>query len=161
MIAHGFLLFVAVFTIGHSFAQGFEEQRQFRYYENSRIEYDSVNYNSFSIVGGSYTVFEFTSDNAGDPGNHSRAESKIVFQIEKGADKFQLADGDIAAHNGIYTQLCRCQDRGVQPIRKGYIRGERSTSGTWDVEIDVTFPGRLTGKDYHIAVTGDYINIEK
>jgi len=136
-----------------------QEVRQFTYTENGQIEYDTARlhlHKSYQIVEGDYTVFEFTSNNGGDPGNHSQAESKIVFQLPMGHESFVLEGEDIASHGGIYIQLCRCQDKGIQVVTDGKIEGRKLDRGNWKIDLDVSFSGRKTEKKYHITANGIY-----
>ena len=156
------LLFFSFLT-SQALAQGFEEQQQFKCYENSQIKYDSkrTHYKSYSVIEGDQLVFEYTTDNGGDPGNHSRMESKIVFQVEKGIRKFQFSDQEITEHSGIYIQFGQTMDRGIKAIDQGQIKGKFRADGLWEVEIDVIVPGRLTKKEYHFVVNEVYSTVDK
>lgn len=150
------IFFVLILNQIH--AQDFELIEKFDYYLNKQVSYDSssMGFKSFSLIEGDFIVFAFTSNNAGDEGNYSQAESQIIFQIDESLDAFELLDSDILANQGLYMQKCRCQDKGIQMIEDGRISGQLLENGAWFVEIDVHFIGARTGKEYHIQKSGKY-----
>lgn len=158
------LLFLLPFTLftSNALCQDFEEQQEFKYFENSQITHDSIllRYRSYKLIAGDYIVFEFTSDNAGDPGNLSKIPSTISFQVKKGTKKFQLNDEEIGQHAGVYIQTGYSMDRGIMVIEKGMIKGKKMDDGSWEVQFDVTFSGLRTGINYHIAASGIYNLVE-
>jgi hypothetical protein len=128
--------------------------------KNSRIAHDSVSYQSYGIQAGDFTVFQLISNNAGEPGNNSKAESVLAFQIKSGLDQFAIKDNALSEHEAIYIQRCRCQDRGIQKIISGDIKVAMLTNGNWRIEGEVEAIGRLTGKIYLLSVDGEYESAE-
>ncbi len=156
---HCYLLAVLLFqSLTHS-AQEFVEQKAFNYYNNGQIAFNEAKlhlYNLYKITDGDKLVFEYITDNGGDPGNHSKAKTVIAFQLENGINKFELKDTKIEAHGGIYMQACECQDVGIHPITKGIIKGQKNKNGSWTVQMDVTIKGRVTGKEYRFEFENNY-----
>lgn len=157
-----FLLLLLPFSLLFGTAQGqdFTELQLFKCFENSQLNHDSVRYRSYKITSGEYIVFEYSSDNAGDPGNHSKVDSRISFQVKKGTRKFEFKDEEIAKHTGVYLQNGHTQDRGVMVINKGSIKGKKLANGSWEIEFDVNVQGIWTGMDYHFAAAGVYNLVE-
>ena len=48
-------------------------------------------------------------------------------------------------------------DRGIKPIENGTISGQKLKDGSWEIEIDITWKGRLTGKTYRLQLTETYL----
>lgn len=149
------LLFLPVLVFGQDFTLNYE----FRYHLQSEIEYDAKKrhfYHLYAISTGEHLVFELVSNNAGDPGNHSKAESIVAFQVAPELKEFRLSGQEIADHGGIYVQRCKCQDRGIQAIQDGTITGKLKEDGTWEIDVNVNPVGRLTKKVYHIQTSGEF-----
>lgn len=144
-------------AIGQKFL-GVEEMRLFQY---SQIEHDTSSYQSYSIKEGKFLVFQFISDNSGEPGNHSIAESIIAFQVKNGLDDFELKGEELSEHQAVYIQRCRCQDRGIQLIHSGEIHGKKLSTGNWNIEGEVEAMGRITGKTYHLPLNGEFKESEE
>lgn len=126
------------------------------FFEKSQIQHDSSRYQSFQVQNGEFLVFQFISDNSGEPGNSSTAESVIAFQVENGLDDFELKGEELSKHQAIYIQRCRCQDRGIQLIHSGEIHGKKLSTGNWKIEGEVEAIGRITGKTYHLPLNGEF-----
>ncbi|MGD1848000.1 MAG: hypothetical protein ACFB10_21615 [Salibacteraceae bacterium] len=139
--------------------QNFEGQQQFKLYSNATIVWDpvKVHYKSYKVESGSDLVFEFSTDNSSDPGNHSKVISKFSFQVPEKARKFSFTNKEITAQNGIYIEYGQTMDRGIKPIENGTISGQKLKDGSWEIEIDITWKGRLTGKTYRLQLTETYL----
>lgn len=150
------LLLATLLMAGVAGAQEQVEGDAFRFYQQAYLEHDSSGRRSYAIVPGDFLVFEFVSYNSAEPGNGSRAESRLTFQVEPGAKEFVLRDKEIMDHRGIYIQVCRCADRGIQLIERGVIKGKKTGSDAWDIVLDIYVTGRSTGKVYHIQEAATY-----
>jgi hypothetical protein len=143
------------------FAQSHALEEQFVYYEGSGMRHDSARFQSFEMIEGEDILFEYTSNNASEVGNHSTALTKVVFIANQDGDDVYLKDKDLLNAGAIYMQQCRCADRGIQPILEGIITGKKQVDGSWDIEIDGTAYGRTTGKRYHIQTKGTFKQASK
>lgn len=141
------LLCIACYTK----AQSAELVEEFKCYSNSQMVHDSIRHKSFSINEGTNVVFEFVSNNAGEPGNYSIAETKVIFQIDQSTDRVNWNAQEVIKQGIIYMQLCQCQDEGIQFAKDGFVRAEKTAESIWTVEFDLIFKGAKTGKVYHIA----------
>lgn len=151
------LLLIMSFTgLMQAVGQDSEEKRELVFFENSQFEHDSVRSTTYVIKEGEFVVFQWITDNGGEPGNHSVAESLLAFQTESGVDEFELIDEEIANLKGFYVQRCRCQDRKIQLIHSGRIHGKKLPSGNWMIEIDVVAIGTLTGKTYRLQLEDEF-----
>lgn len=138
-------------------AQSAELVEEIKCYANSEMVHDSIRHKSFSIKEGQNIVFEFVSNNAGEPGNNSIAETKVLFQIDQSVERINWNDQEVAKLGIIYMQLCQCQDEGIQLATSGFVRAEKTVENSWTVEFDLAFKGAKTGKVYHIAEHGECI----
>jgi hypothetical protein len=136
-------------------AQVQNSQEEFVLHENSQITYNKARLapRFYKIVDGDALVFEFKSDNAGEPGNESYAPSYISFQIPNDVKEFEYTDAELEQIGAIYVQHCRCQDWGVMVIEKGTVKGVKRRKNEWDVEFDFTITGYLTGYTYRYQRT--------
>ncbi|MEZ4720392.1 MAG: hypothetical protein R2813_00780 [Flavobacteriales bacterium] len=137
--------------------QEFTESKSFQFFEASILKHDSLRVSSYSIDSGSFVVFEFATDNAGDQGNHSKAESRVSFQLVENTEQFSWNGPELKQHNAIYMQLCRCMDPQIHFLEAGTIKGHRLENGNWQVDMDVITHGRITGKEYQIKESAEFI----
>ena len=140
-----FLVFFCIVNAAH--AQEFVEQRSFSFYEKGNITYNEAKlhyYNTYEVINGDKIVFEYMTDNGGDPGNHSKAKTVIAFELDMGIKKFQLKDDEIATHGGIYMQACECQDIGIHPIKKGTITGQKNKDGSFFLTVKIYLSGVIS-----------------
>jgi hypothetical protein len=147
-----------------SIGQVNEEKKDFQYWENASIQYDAEKLNKqnlYEVVPGDYRVFQFSTNNGGDPGNYSEAPTIIAFEAESDVNRFEFRDDQIAHQGGVYLQDCRCQDKGIHKIERGVITGERTGPNKWTVTIDVFVTGRKTDKEYHITESGTFQEIKR
>ena len=140
----------------HVCAQHTDGHQRMRFYSQSQIAHDSIRYQSYEIQQGGLLVFELISDNAGEPGNHSIAETVIAFETSGGEEEFTLTNEDLQKHQAIYMQRCRCQDRGIQPIQSGEIYGLLLPNGNWRIEGFIKAIGTRTGKSYNLPINGEF-----
>jgi len=147
MVLFACLLSLACYTK----AQNAELVEELKCYAKSQMVHDSIRHKSFSINEGPNLVFEFLSNNAGEPGNNSIAETKVLFQIDQNVDRIDWNVKEVAKLGIIYIQLCQCQDEGIQFATSGFVRAEKTAESSWTVEFDLMFKGAKTGKVYHIA----------
>lgn len=154
------IISIALLTLGYTRLNGqmFEETKAHRFYELSVLTHDSLRISSYKIDSGEFVVFEFITDNGGDPGNHSKAESKVAFQLQENVDHFSWNGSELKQHDAIYMQLCRCMDPQIHWLEDGVINGRKLENGNWQIEIDVVTHGRITGKRYHIKESAEFIN---
>ncbi len=137
-------------------AQSFDVVDEKRVFMNSRIEHDSISYQSYSVKEGEFFVFQFISTNSGEPGNSSVAESVIAFQADNALNEFQFKDEELSKHQTLYIQRCRCQDKGIQFVESGEIRGKVLPNGNWQIEGEVKATGNRTGKTYHLSLNDEF-----
>jgi len=140
-------------------AQDVEFKEEFRYHSGARIEYDRGRphlQEKYEVIPGDRLVFEYITNNAGEPGNAMVAETYISFQVGDTADAFVLNADDFESSEAIYIQMCRCQDKGIQPLNRGTIKGKKDKNGIWNVEIDAYATGRRSGGTYHLEVRGAF-----
>jgi hypothetical protein len=123
-------------------------EESFIYFDNSSIHHNNRWQKTFDIQSGDMRVFVFNSNNAGDPGNHSVADSKLVFQIPMKRDEFHFTGEKLAETNAVYIQFCLCQDEGIQKVVDGYIKGRKIDENSWDVEFELIANGRKTKHEY-------------
>ena len=152
--------FISCFIAINCFAQEFKEHKAFVLHEQSQLKHDTIHYKTYRIEDGQNLVFEFISDNGGDPGNRSLADSRVTFYIPSGITNFEFKDEDLLEAGALYIQRCHCQDKGIHMLNKGVINGAKHYDGSWSVSLDVTFLGRNTDKVYHIVESGTYKRIE-
>jgi hypothetical protein len=150
------LMMMGIGAIMQVVGQDHAEEKSFVFFENSQIQHDSLRYQSYAVKAGEFIVFQWLTDNGGEPGNYSVAESVMAFQVENGVEEFELKDEEIFSHQGLYAQRCRCQDRRIQPIHSGVIHGKKMKSGNWMIEIDAVSIGLITGKTYHLLLNGEF-----
>ncbi|MEQ9186625.1 MAG: hypothetical protein RLP15_02755 [Cryomorphaceae bacterium] len=143
------LLFSTLWSFNVCCAQ---EEKKYVYYEDSAIEYDEEKLNKqnfYRIASGTKRVFEWYQNNAGEAGNHSVAPTIIAFEVDPSLDQFELRATELLDANAVYIQDCRCQDKGIHPLKEGVIKGQRISQGLWRIEIDILVAGRNTTKVYH------------
>lgn len=131
-------------------AQELELVESFEFFEDSKIVYNTERpylQKLYRLEEGEYTVFEYRSNNGGDPGNHSNGEVVWAFQIDSELESFELNQDQIKEALGLYNQLCRCQDKGINKISSGSISGIKKPNG-WLITIDVIASGRKTSYPY-------------
>lgn len=153
---HYLISLLCAFMLMDGFSQGFMESKAFILYENSQINHDSAHYKTYKIDAGDFLVFEFRTDNGGDPGNHSVADSRVAFYIDSDVSSFNYSNEEMLITGLLYIQRCHCQDKGIHIINEGTLKGEKQANGSWSVEFDVSFLGRNTGKVYRIHEKGIY-----
>lgn len=164
MCTHRIVVSLALlFTVLFAHGQDFVEQKAFRFYENSQIEQRKreEQLRGFKIIAGDQLVFEFSSNNSGDPGNHSKVPTKLVFQIDQNKQKFILKDEEITEHLGAYAHYARTQDRGAHEVAKGTVKGKRNADNSWSIELDVIVVGWRTGKTYHLQESAVFKGAER
>ena len=144
----------------HAQGQRFHGREELVFFTDSRIEHDSTSYQSYTIKNGEFTVFELVTDNSGEPGNNSKAESLIAFQIKNGSNEFVLKDEELLKHRAIYIQRCRCQDRGIQLIQTGELHGKMLPNGNWKIKGEVKAIGKRSGKTYDLPIVGEFKSAE-
>jgi hypothetical protein len=135
-------LCMAMIGFGQALQEGFEV------YERSALTYDTARmgyHKAFGIVEGESTVFVWTSNNKGEEGNDSEAQTTFAFAVPNAGGSFEL---DAASIDGVYVQQCRCADRGVQRITSGKLIGYQHYDRSWSVEIDAIVVGNTSGKTY-------------
>gem|GEM_PF-507139 len=140
-------------------AQTQQSHEQFVLHEHAQITYNKVKMRSrfYKIEAGDALVFEYISDNGGEPGNESEAKSYISFQIPEDVKEFEYTDANLQQIGAIYVQDCRCQDRGIMRIETGSIKGVKRKKDEWDVELDLSIKGYLTGYIYRYKRTSTYM----
>lgn len=135
----------------------------FAFRENGAIKYNEKNLRSWRDPGigpGDKTVFYFQSDNNGDPGNNSKCNTYVAFEVEPDVDNFRLKDAAIEEHNGMYIQNCLAADRGCNRISNGTISGKKLPSGNWEVDVNVWVKGAMSGKTYRFAFKRTYLKAQ-
>ncbi|MCH8902470.1 MAG: hypothetical protein IIA45_00925 [Bacteroidetes bacterium] len=150
--AFGVLLFLCLNSF-HGIAQDYITNVTYAYYDNSSIVYDStikgvLVYERLFIKRGKYVVFDFSFDHSAEDGNASVAPTRILFQVDRKLDQFEIRDQRILEQNGMYGQVCKCADRGYTRISDGVISGVKMENGRWQIKMDVNFKGRFTKKAY-------------
>ena len=162
MTTRFFYIFNALVLTLHTI-QGYSQENTrvetYKFYSDRSIYHHPTmkDYLFFKIDAGDFVVFEFYSNNSGESGNNSVADARLVFQIEKGLDKFSIEGGDISEKNvGRYVQQCKCMDKGVQNISSGLISGEKLTDEIWLVSVDVKIIGWQSGKEYNFAFKREF-----
>lgn len=129
-------------------AQNHELVEGFVIRENSELTHNGRRHKTYEIKDGSKLVFEYASNNAGDKGNGSVANTKLSFQIPMGVDYFDYKDGELVNCGAVYVQFCLCPDEGISKVTEGSINGEKQKDGSWLVQIDAIAFGRKTQHKY-------------
>lgn len=150
-----FLFFLAIMHFG-LIAQDVALMEDFHFYTNVELTHNGRRHKTYNVADGNYTVFVFESNNAGDPGNGSIANTKLAFQIPDSLKSFSYVDTNLADCGPIYVQFCLCPDEGISIIKKGSISGEKQKDGSWLVRIDVVAFGRKTQRKYQLKRTEVY-----
>lgn len=148
------LILLAFSMCNWTLAQDVHLENHYKVFENSLIQHNLKSHLTYSIGSGTYRVFEFSTNNGGDPGNHSEAWAYIVFQLPPDVKDFAFNGDEIARQGGAYIQSCYCQDAGVHPISEGTLSGSQQSDGTWKVGLDAHIFGRRTNKKYTLKVDG-------
>ncbi|GAB5540088.1 MAG: hypothetical protein Salg2KO_21910 [Salibacteraceae bacterium] len=151
------LLVIIVLCAETIVAQNRWETTLFTVYSGKSIAYDSekMKRKSYRLEDGNKLVFEHQ-HNKVDEGNQSNANEIVVFQIPIESVKFSYKNEELLEVDAIYVQNCRCQDRGVHQIDKGFIKGKRNKRGEWKIELEVEVNGNRTGKKYRFNLSDEF-----
>lgn len=126
---------------------------EFLIHSNSEFVHNGRRHKTYELVEGSNLVFEYSSNNAGDIGNGSIADTKFSFQVPANAESFDYSGDNLNECGAVYVQFCLCQDEGISIVVDGSIKGEKRNDDSWVVHLDAIAFGRKTQHKYHFQKT--------
>jgi len=116
------------------------DTEEFNIQTNSQIKIPPLDSDFFiaTIESGDKLVFEYNFDSPSDPQIADSGFSEtIIFEIQSDMEEFSLSNENLKNINAFYRAICFCPNTESVRITEGTISGQKLSSTSWRIQIDV------------------------